>query len=502
MDTLKNILKKAIELAGSQNDLTGNLNPAGVGTSLRPNLPVDREDPNSVKSADIKIKPSHKGLLHQSMGVPEGEKIPASKLESLKAHGTPAERRRANFALNARKWHHKKGADAAHPGLWANIRAKRARGGKPAKPGDEGYPDRKNWKKLTHQKKANLNEAAPIVDSEAQRKKDAIWSAIGNGTGGAVGGAVLGGYISMLHPEVQKAYLNKLMGNVKDSFDGMRDEFGEGWKKLDTPVSFGSGSFGPEERAARAEAIQRALAKKRILKLVGRNAAIGAGALGAITGLAGYANARAGHGAHHEQLKEAGEGSIPDVGAPHTLPHPMDPDQAIMGLTSTFGNEPKATPAPTPIPTPTPLPHYPASQSAEGFGAPADTNFLNQMQQLQKEHDKTLPLAHPHTQQPAAVGQKLGMYLAALKKLAAANVVMHKEDKSPSGGLTQHGRDKYNRATGSHLKAPVTQKNPTGKAKARRASFCARMRGVKGPMKDEHGRPTRKALALRKWNCH
>jgi hypothetical protein len=27
------------------------------------------------------------------------------------------------------------------------------------------------------------------------------------------------------------------------------------------------------------------------------------------------------------------------------------------------------------------------------------------------------------------------------------------------------------------------------------------MSGVEGPMKDEKGRPTRKALALRKWNC-
>lgn len=38
---------------------------------------------------------------------------------------------------------------AERPGLWANIRAKRARGEKPAKPGDSDYPDRKQWKKLT-----------------------------------------------------------------------------------------------------------------------------------------------------------------------------------------------------------------------------------------------------------------------------------------------------------------------------------------------------------------
>jgi hypothetical protein len=77
--------------------------------------------------------------------------------------------------------------------------------------------------------------------------------------------------------------------------------------------------------------------------------------------------------------------------------------------------------------------------------------------------------------------------------------------KNPTGGLTQKGRDHYNRTTGGHLKAPVT--TPPSKLKAgskaanRRKSFCARMGGVKGPMRDEHGKPTRKALALRKWNC-
>ena len=77
--------------------------------------------------------------------------------------------------------------------------------------------------------------------------------------------------------------------------------------------------------------------------------------------------------------------------------------------------------------------------------------------------------------------------------------------KNPTGGLTQKGRDHYNRTTGSHLKAPVT--TPPSKLKAgsksanRRKSFCARMSGVKGPMKKPNGDPTRKALALRKWNC-
>ena len=75
-------------------------------------------------------------------------------------------------------------------------------------------------------------------------------------------------------------------------------------------------------------------------------------------------------------------------------------------------------------------------------------------------------------------------------------------EKSRKGGLTAKGRAKYNRATGSNLKAPVTGKvKPGSKAAKRRASFCARMSGMPGPMKDNKGRPTRKALALKRWRC-
>mgnify|MGYP003150584387 CR=1 FL=1 len=75
-------------------------------------------------------------------------------------------------------------------------------------------------------------------------------------------------------------------------------------------------------------------------------------------------------------------------------------------------------------------------------------------------------------------------------------------EKSKKGGLTAKGRAKYNRATGSNLKAPVTGKvKPGSKAAKRRKSFCARMGGMKGPLKKPDGTPTRKALALRKWRC-
>jgi hypothetical protein len=61
------------------------------------------------------------------------------------------------------------------------------------------------------------------------------------------------------------------------------------------------------------------------------------------------------------------------------------------------------------------------------------------------------------------------------------------------GGLTAKGRAKYNRATGSNLKAPVTGKvKPGSKAAARRKSFCARSKSWTGP---------RGKAARRRWKC-
>jgi hypothetical protein len=83
-------------------------------------------------------------------------------------------------------------------------------------------------------------------------------------------------------------------------------------------------------------------------------------------------------------------------------------------------------------------------------------------------------------------------------KKNAPSLAIGRGEKLPASkgaGLTAKGRAKYNAATGSHLKAP----QPDGGA--RKDSFCARMSGVKGPMKDENGKPTRKAAALKRWKC-
>jgi hypothetical protein len=69
-----------------------------------------------------------------------------------------------------------------------------------------------------------------------------------------------------------------------------------------------------------------------------------------------------------------------------------------------------------------------------------------------------------------------------------------KEGKNPKGGLNAKGRASA-KAQGMNLKPPQPEGGP------RKDSFCARMSGMPGPMKDEKGKPTRKALALKVWKC-
>ena len=65
-----------------------------------------------------------------------------------------------------------------------------------------------------------------------------------------------------------------------------------------------------------------------------------------------------------------------------------------------------------------------------------------------------------------------------------------KEGQNPKGGLNAKGRA----SAKGNLKAPVKSgTNP------RRVSFACRFAGMKGPMKDSKGKPTRKALALKAW---
>lgn len=67
----------------------------------------------------IHIKKSHEGRLHKNLGVAADKPIPASKLQSAANSSSPAVRKQAQFAINAKKWHHggsKHHRSSGHPG--------------------------------------------------------------------------------------------------------------------------------------------------------------------------------------------------------------------------------------------------------------------------------------------------------------------------------------------------------------------------------------------------
>ena len=75
------------------------------GGKVHGEMPKKRLD-KKARGGTIHIKPENKGKLHSKLGVPQGEKIPEAKLEKAKHSSSPAERKEANFAINAKKFKH------------------------------------------------------------------------------------------------------------------------------------------------------------------------------------------------------------------------------------------------------------------------------------------------------------------------------------------------------------------------------------------------------------
>ena len=80
-------------------------------------------------------------------------------------------------------------------------------------------------------------------------------------------------------------------------------------------------------------------------------------------------------------------------------------------------------------------------------------------------------------------------------KEGGVSLAVGRGEKLPTkqgAGLTQKGREKYNRETGSNLKAPQP------KGGARKDSFCARMSGV---VEHSQGDAPRAKASLKRWDC-
>jgi len=95
----------------------------------------------------------------------------------------------------------------------------------------------------------------------------------------------------------------------------------------------------------------------------------------------------------------------------------------------------------------------------------------------------------------------LGRVIAEVLGLTEGAAWTRSEGQNPDGGLNAKGRASAKKE-GHNLKAPVTKKNPKGKAKARKKSFCARMSGMRKRQKPSNNTgDDRLSKSLRKWNC-
>ena len=124
-------------------------------------------------------------------------------------------------------------------GLWANIHAKRERGESPAKPGEEDYPDKKQWNKLTKEEEGygegesnnymfwqnlkTIHHASGELLEMGQEEVDAM---VANGHAWAVD------HISTSADDIEEVY-HFMESNLEDSGDyhgetdgGYEDEYG------------------------------------------------------------------------------------------------------------------------------------------------------------------------------------------------------------------------------------------------------------------------------------
>jgi len=117
------------------------------------------------------------------------------------------------------------------------------------------------------------------------------------------------------------------------------------------------------------------------------------------------------------------------------------------------------------------------------------------------QHQLMEAVAHnPAFAKKAGIPQKVGKEFAKADKgkkfkEGGVSLAIGRGEKLPTkqgAGLTEKGRAKYNRETGSNLKAPQPQGG------ARKDSFCARMSGV---VEHSKGEAPRAKASLKRWDC-
>jgi len=111
-----------------------------------------------------------------------------------------------------------------------------------------------------------------------------------------------------------------------------------------------------------------------------------------------------------------------------------------------------------------------------------------------KSKSERLKIVNDVTTKPQRLGMVEKMFSEKKMKSGGVSLAVGRGEKMPverGAGLTAKGREKYNRETGSKLKAPQPQGG------ARRDSFCARM----GAIAEKSEKGSRSRASMKRWNC-
>jgi hypothetical protein len=125
-------------------------------------------------------------------------------------------------------------------------------------------------------------------------------------------------------------------------------------------------------------------------------------------------------------------------------------------------------------------------------------NIHRKQERIKREKAEGLPVEHMRKVGSKGAPTKDAFFQSAKtvkKKEGGVSLAVGRGEKLPESkgaGLTAKGRAKYNRETGSHLKAPQPQGG------SRKDSFCARMSGV---VEHASGDAPRAKASLKRWKC-
>jgi hypothetical protein len=111
-----------------------------------------------------------------------------------------------------------------------------------------------------------------------------------------------------------------------------------------------------------------------------------------------------------------------------------------------------------------------------------------------KKKSERLNIINDVTTKPQRMKMVDKMFIEKKYKDGGPSLAIGRGEKLPAkqgAGLTAKGRAKYNRETGSNLKAPQPQGG------SRRDAFCARM----GPVAEKSEKGSRSRASMQRWNC-